>query len=116
LRQGWTVQHPSNRLSRTLIPAHYRAFDGTAQRAEIRTGTNDAIKMWFNGRLVADYQTANGRWAIADDDIVPVTLPSGWSTILVKVAQTVGNWGMYLRITDQNGVPLKGIRVSATRQ
>jgi len=100
----------------TVAYALCYVHSATSQRAEIRTGTNDAIKMWFNGRLVADYQTANGRWAIVDDDIVPVTLLSGWSTILVKVAQTVGNWGMYLRITDQNGVPLRGLQFAARRR
>lgn len=83
------------------------------QRAQIRAGTNDSMKLWFNGRLAAEWYDPNGRWAVVDDEVVPVTLPSGWSTILVKVAQTTGNWGMYLRITDEKGAPLRGIRVSA---
>jgi hypothetical protein len=33
----------------------------------------------------------------------------------VKVAQTTGNWGMYLRISDLKGAPLPGITVSAKR-
>jgi hypothetical protein len=87
----------------------------TRQQAQIRTGTNDSIKLWLNGRLLLDYQAAEGRWAIIDDDITPVTLPAGWSTILVKVAQTTGNWGMYLRISDLKGAPLPGITVAARR-
>ena len=87
----------------------------TSQQAQIRTGTNDAIKLWFNGRLLLDYQTPGGRWAIMDDDITSVTLPAGWSALLVKVAQTTGNWGMYLRITDLKGAPLPGITVAAKK-
>ena len=102
--KDWTVAY-------ALCYVHSQA----RRRAQIRTGTNDAIKLWFNGRLLLDYQTPAGRWAIIDDDITPVTLPAGWSTILVKVAQTTGNWGMYLRITDLNGVPLRGITVAAKR-
>jgi len=99
----------------TVAYALCYVHSNTRQQAQIRTGTNDAIKLWFNGRLLLDYQTATGRWAIIDDDITPVTLPAGWSTILVKVAQTTGNWGMYLRITDLRGAPLPGITVAARR-
>jgi hypothetical protein len=86
------------------------------QEAQLRVGTNDAVKMWFNGKLVDEWQTANGRWAVLDDDIAPVTLPDGESQILVKVAQTTGRWGMYLRVTDKEGRPLKNITVSAVPQ
>ena len=100
--KDWTVAY-------ALCCVHSR----TRRNAQIRLGTNDAMKLWFNGRLVAEWQHPNGRWAVVDDEVVPVTLPAGWSTILVKVPQTTGNWGMYLRISRPDGAPLKGINISA---
>ena len=84
------------------------------QPAEIRAGSNDSIKVWFNGRLLYDYMIPNGRWAIVDADIIPITLPAGESTVLVKVGETTGQWGLLLRLTDTSGRPLEGITVSAT--
>jgi len=83
------------------------------QPAQIRTGANDAVKVWFNGRLVCDVQDDEGRWAAIDDDVVPVTLPAGRSTILVKVAQTTGRWAMCLRVTDAEGRPLDDVTLAA---
>ena len=82
------------------------------QRAQIRTGSNDAIKLWFNGRLMYQHQSPGGRWAVVDDDIVPVTLPAGESVILAKVAQTTGRWGLYLRLTDEAGRPLENVTMT----
>jgi len=78
------------------------------QPAQLRIGTNDMGKMWFNGKLVHEYPYEG--WAGMDRHIVPVTLPQGKSPILVKVCNGLGQWGFIFRITDTDGMPLKDIR------
>jgi hypothetical protein len=80
------------------------------QPAQLRIGTNDMGKMWFNGKLVHEYPYEG--WAVMDRHIVPVTLPQGKSPILVKVCNGLGQWGFIFRITDTDGMPLKDILYS----
>ena len=71
------------------------------QPAQIRLGTNDMGALWFNGEKVLSQNTE--RTAVLDDDVIPVQFKKGENTILVKVCNTELNWGLYLRITDENG-------------
>jgi hypothetical protein len=43
------------------------------------------------------------RSAVPDSDVIPVHLRKGENTILVKVCNTEYDWGLYLRITDEEG-------------
>jgi hypothetical protein len=72
-----------------------------SQPAQLRLGTNDMGALWLNGEKVLSQNIE--RTAVLDDDIIPVQLIKGENTILVKVCNTELNWGMYLRITDENG-------------
>jgi len=70
-------------------------------KAQFRVGTNDMGAMWVNGKKVLSQNIE--RSAVLDDDILPVELKKGENTILMKVCNTEGNWGLYLRITDSKG-------------
>ncbi len=72
-----------------------------AQPAQIRLGTNDMGALWFNGEKILSQNIE--RSAVLDDDIIPIQLKKGENTILIKVCNTELNWGLYLRITDENG-------------
>ena len=75
---------------------------------KLRVGSDDAIKVWFDGALVHSFGGERG--AAPDDDIVSVRLNAGWTPVLLKVSQTKGGWGFYFRITDTRGTPIKNLR------
>ena len=77
------------------------------QEAQIRLGTNDAGKLWLNGELIYDYPYEGT--AYLDRDILPVKLPEGKSTLLLKITNGLLNWGFVVRITDDEGKALDNL-------
>ncbi|MEJ2703524.1 MAG: hypothetical protein P8Z79_13890 [Sedimentisphaerales bacterium] len=81
--------------------AYCTASSPQARSAQIRLGSNDTATLWFNGERIL---SKNGeRSASPDTDIVPVRIKTGENTILIKVCNTELNWGLYLRISNDNG-------------
>ncbi len=79
----------------------------------LRLGSNDTSKVFLNGEKIWDQKGA--RVCSVDDDLIPVTLLPGESTILLKIGQAGLNWGFYFRITepDSREVP-PGVKVTPT--
>jgi len=75
--------------------------------AQLRLGTNDTATLWLNGQKLLSKNIE--RSAAPDSDILPVRLKKGENTILIKVCNTELNWGLYLRLTDENTHPLKNL-------
>jgi tetratricopeptide (TPR) repeat protein len=72
---------------------------------QLRVGSDESCKLWLNDELV--WQTYR-RWdAPLDKDIITVVLRPGDNKLLIKVTNSVGDWGFYFRVTDEegNGVP-----------
>jgi hypothetical protein len=67
-----------------------------ARKAVLGLGSDDAAKVWVNGREV------HARWVARalepDADVVPVSLVQGANRILVKVQNIEGDWGFTLRV------------------
>lgn len=72
-----------------------------ARQAQFRIGTDDAVRIWLNGVEVWTKNTR--RPARIDNDIIPVDLKTGTNTVLIKVCQTISEWGFFFRITDPEG-------------
>ena len=84
--------------------------DGPRQ-AEFRMGSNDSIKAFLNGREIWNHKVS--RTGSVDEDRTLVELPTGTSTVLLKIGQTGKNWGFYFRImTPGKEEILKGIKIS----
>ncbi|MBN1782814.1 tetratricopeptide repeat protein [bacterium] len=81
------------------------------QQVQLRTGSNEAIKIWLNSREV--WRLNRLQDAIIDDQITPVTLLAGKNRILVKVCNRGGDWGFYFRVTDEDGNGIRDIRYIA---
>ena len=79
----------------------------TEQEAQLRLASNDAGKVWLSGRLVHDYPREGS--IFLDRDIIPVRLPKGTTPLLLKITNNQANWGFVLRITDQQGRPLRNL-------
>jgi hypothetical protein len=65
-------------------------------------GSDDGVRVWINGRLVHSNPAYRG--AYPDQDRVAVALDAGWNTVLVKVLQGAGGFGLYVRLADPEGV------------
>ncbi|MYF98475.1 tetratricopeptide repeat protein, partial [Candidatus Poribacteria bacterium] len=79
------------------------------REVQLRFGSDDQAKVWLNGKEV--HANPQFRWAVIDDNIIPVTLNAGKNTILVKVCNEELGWGFYLRITDVDGKPLDNLKI-----
>jgi hypothetical protein len=85
--------------------------DGDAKDVLFRVGSNDSVKVFLNGEEVWNHKAE--RVASVDDDLVPVTLPSGVSTVMLKIGQASYSWGLYFRISELDSTDMPaGITVS----
>ncbi|MBN2416472.1 tetratricopeptide repeat protein [bacterium] len=93
---GWSVAY-----GMTVIKA------SRATEAQFRLGSNEAVKVFLNGRAV--WKNNIFRDSIFDNDIINVHLEKGLNFVLVKVCNIYGPWGYYFRVTDKSGDGLKDI-------
>jgi len=59
-------------------------------------GSDDAVKVWLNGKLVHENWTARG--VVKDDDLVRVDLEKGTNRLLLKIQNQQGPWGFVCRL------------------
>ncbi len=62
-------------------------------------GSDDAVKVWLNGKLVHENWIA--RPCAPDDDIVPVDFAAGKNQLLLKVQNIRGDWSFTCRLLSQ---------------
>ena len=74
-------------------------------RVTLRTGSDDALRVWVGGKLVQQKLAMRG--ARPDEEAVEIALASGPNVMLVEVSQGGGGWGLYLRFEDRKGAPLR---------
>ena len=80
------------------------------REVQLRFGSDDNGKVWLNGHEVIT--EPDGGWATLDENIVPVKLNQGVNSILVKIGNSDGSWGFYIRITDPDGKPFPDLNLS----
>ena len=68
--------------------------EGEAQ-VDFEMGSDDGVKLWFNGRLVVDADVYRGM--NIQDHLLELSLKPGRNTLLVKVTQGVGGWQFQMR-------------------
>ena len=75
------------------------------QEIYLRFGSDDESKVWVNNKEVWGLMYRGP--AYFDGFVIKAKLKKGMNKILVKVGNTIGNWGFFLRITDEfgNGIP-----------
>ena len=70
-----------------------RLYSQQEQQTKMLVGTDDAVKVWLNGQLIAD--GARSRWrprAVDYKWVFPVTLKAGVNVLLVAVDNHWGDW------------------------
>jgi hypothetical protein len=68
---------------------------------KILTGSDDALRLWLNGKAVAEVLQLRG--AVPDSETATVDLKAGENALLAEVSQEGGGWGLILRLTDAQG-------------
>ena len=63
-------------------------YSSAPERTAIAFGSDDAGKIWVNGKLVHEKWAGAGRTSVLGEDLVFVTLYRGWNDVLVKVVNT----------------------------
>ena len=76
-----------------------------ARDTVLKIGSNDGMKLWLNGKTVHVFP--GSRSLTVDQDTVTTRLKAGVNKFLFKVTQNSGGWEACLRLTDQDGQPLR---------
>jgi hypothetical protein len=76
-----------------------------ARKIKLHTGSDDALRVWLNGKVVVEVLQFRG--AVADSESTAVELQKGQNKLLVEVSQGSGGWGLYLRLEDADGKRLE---------
>jgi HEAT repeat protein len=88
--------------------ARTRLYSEQEQPAILELGSDDGIKVWFNGRLVHTNNTA--RALTAGSDKVNVNLHPGWNSLMLKITQNNLGWEYCVRVVKPDGSRLKDLR------
>ncbi|MFC1735153.1 PQQ-binding-like beta-propeller repeat protein [Candidatus Hydrogenedentota bacterium] len=75
---------------------------------QLRLGSSDGFKCWFNGRETGVFSRKRG--FLVDEDIMQVTGRKGRNTVLVKFCRGTGKWETALRVLDSKGQPIEGFQ------
>ncbi|MFZ5481580.1 MAG: DUF4215 domain-containing protein [Myxococcota bacterium] len=103
LTSGWfdlledyaTVEAP-----REAYAMVYLRSDG-ARAAILAVGADDGVFAWWNGERVLDVAGCQG--VTPDQFQAPVTVAEGWNTLLLKVRDQGGAWGLTARLLTEDG-------------
>lgn len=81
---------------------------------QIRTGSDDDVKVYVNGEAL--FKNSELRGLIVDADQIPnVKLHKGWNSLLLEVPQSINGWGVAARILSAEGGTPAGISYQAAR-
>ena len=70
--------------------------------AYLALGSDDAVRVWLNGKLVHNMMTARG--LNPDDDLIPIQLLKGNNQLIIKVQDVEGAWGFTARFLEKEGL------------
>lgn len=75
-------------------------------KAVLKLGSDDMIEVFLNGKRIHANDVKRG--SSAAQDTVAVTFKKGDNTLLIKVGDHGGGWGMHFRAETPEGKPLTG--------
>ena len=79
-------------------------YSDRRRTASVELGSDDGCRVWLNRKVILS--KPEPRSAGPRQDVVPISLPRGWSELLVKVGQTTGEWELYVELIDPEGLSL----------
>lgn len=78
-------------------------------KAVLELGSDDGIRVWWNGKSVHHNPVPRG--CTPGQDRVEVEFQQGWNDVVLKVSQLGGGWGACLRILQSDGKPVPDLIV-----
>lgn len=100
--------HFGLRPTESATYAHVYIFSPVLRMARLKLGSDDGIKVWWNGANVLTRDVYQG-W-IADQFIVNLSLMAGWNRLLCKISQGGGAYQFSARLTDTAGADLPDLQ------
>ena len=85
-----------------------RIYSPRTQKARMELGSDDGVKVWLAGKII--HANNATRPCSPGQDKKDVTLPQGWSDLLVKLTQGGGEWAFCIRFRKPDGAALEGVR------
>jgi CubicO group peptidase (beta-lactamase class C family) len=85
----------------TMVAYGYTEIEaGVASKQFMTVGSDDAIRIWLNGKLIHDTWIFRG--LAQDDDQITLDLKPGRNRLLVKVLNAWGGWGFVCRFPSKS--------------
>ncbi len=75
-------------------------------------GSAGKYKLWVDSVLLGEGGGERPADPLQESHGAKVT--AGWHRVLIKLSVEERSWGGFLRISDESGAPLRGVRISAT--
>ena len=101
----FTRQMPADKQTDVAAYVFRTVKSGRPRRVKVLTGSDDALRIWLNGKLIKKVLAL--RTAEADSDSCTAELEAGENRLVVEVSQAGGGWGLYLRFEDPDGNALR---------
>jgi len=83
-----------------------------ARSVKLKIGSDDGVKVWWNGAEV--HSVSRIRGLTCGEDTLDVELGAGENTVMLKVAQGAGGWAACCGVFDTDGKPIEGLMFSRT--
>jgi len=96
--------HTSLPYKSAVFFAYRNLYSTSERRLQLRLGSDDGLKVWFNGRQVISHNVHRG--SSLDQDITVVTFRKGINRLLIRVHNDYSYCAFFFRITDENGNPI----------
>jgi CubicO group peptidase (beta-lactamase class C family) len=100
----------AGRATYALAYAYTEVVCPAPTKLVLATGSDDAIKVWLNGKLIQEKWP--GRPFQPDQDLTPAELRQGTNSLLVKVQNQQGEWGFAGRFISPADLQPQMVRAS----
>lgn len=91
-----------------------KVWSDKKQKALLEVGSDDGVQVWLNGKLV--HEKNIGRPLKPGEDRKQVKLKAKWNDLLLKVTNGGGGWEACVRLADEDGKLLGGIKEMASTE
>jgi HEAT repeat protein len=88
-----------------------RVWSPVDQDVQLELGSDDAIKVWLNGKLAHAKYTHRGN--APRQDIAKAKLQKGWNLLMAKVVDHEGGWEFCCRIRKADGSAIDNLKIEA---
>lgn len=85
-------------------------YSDAARTLTLSVGADDGVFAWWNGAMVLDISSCQG--VNRDQFQAEVEVIAGWNTLLLKVYDQGGGWGLIARLLGADGAPVTDLQPS----